>query len=404
MNYTNVISQCLFVSTKTWHFLKALWFVMIMKPILSPFIQVRGYWVISGHRGRDYQDNSACLHAYVSDHTEQEIIWITKSPTNYQSLKDQGYRVLKKNSIAARLAILQASRLIYSHGEDDLDSHLIYWLKLPGIKVYLNHCLNLTKTGQMAQKSVAQMSTKQVHAFQKKITRFDYLLASSEIERDYFMRSFLAQETQYLLGGGAHLDPFFKLRGKAPSRTILYFPTFRDDSQGQSDLEAMMSQIMSHSVLKQWLQENGYRFVICHHINTQINSNPKEVQPYFELRPSSDIMNLMQECELFISDYSGLIADYLILDKAFVAFPYDLEHYLTMRSFYTEYKEIAYGPIVYQLEDLVEIITNKSAFHIDSFKDQRQAKMELYFPHHEAIYSEKCYQQIMSLSPQQLNP
>lgn len=384
---------------KTWNYLKAVTFIIAIRPLISPWIRPKNHWVISGHRGRAYLDNAALLHSYIATETSQEIIWITKDSKTFQKLQDSHQKVLWKNSFSARCAILQARALIYSHGEDDLDSHLLYWLKLPGLRIYLNHSLNLIKTGQMAQKNVAQLSGRALEKFKSQVTRFDYILSSSEQERIFFKRSFLARDDQYLLGGGAHLDQFFRLKQENPPQhqNILYFPTFRDSAAGNLMLEDTLQALYENSELNQWLIDHGVTFTVCHHINTKIRFQPEPESP-FSFQPSSQIINLLKSCRLFISDYSGLIPDYLILEKPFVAFPFDLDDYLKIRNFYTDYKDIAYGPICQSIEALVESISTGEAFDLEKFAAIRESKMNLYFPHKEAIYSAKCYESIVELT------
>lgn len=398
-----------FVFSKSGQFLKAFIWQLIYFP-LQFILKPQTHWAISGHRGRVFQDNSACLFQYVSKMTDQNIYWITKNSADFENLKSQGLQVLSKNSFRARIVLSQAKVLIYSHGEDDLDSHFLYWNKLPGLRVYLNHCLNLTKTGQMAQKQVEGMSSSRLAKFKRNITRFDYILASSETEREYFKQSFIENDTAYVLGGGAHLDQFFKLKKDSQNKVaslpgkkshsdkmILYFPTFRDIENGKLQLAQILNDLVADVRLTQWLRENSYQFVLCHHINSQGIELDEAVKDVFQIRPPVDIIELMGECEVFISDYSGLIADYLILDKAFVAFPFDLDEYLTHRSFYSDYRGFTYGHEVNTLYALVELIISGEVFEQEQFDLHRKKITEQFFPLNTGGYSKQSFETINHL-------
>ncbi len=396
-----------FVISKAWHFLKALLWQLIYFP-LQIILKPQNHWAMSGHRGRVFQDNSACLFQYISEVTDQKVYWITKNSADFKMLKSRGFLVLNKNTFRARLILSQAQVLIYSHGEDDLDSHFLYWNKLSGLRVYLNHCLNLTKTGQMAQKQVETMSRSTLAQFKKKITRFDYILASSETERQYFKQSFIEDDASYVLGGGAHLDQFFKLKNESENKTenesgissdkmILYFPTFRDLENGRLQLSQILNDLVSDIHLTQWLRENSYQFILCHHINSQAIELDESVNDVFQIRPPSDIIELMGGCEVFISDYSGLIADYLVLNKAFVAFPFDLDEYLTHRSFYSDYRGFTYGHEVNTLSALIDLIITGKVFEQEQFGLHRNKLKEQFFPLDTADYSKRSFETISQL-------
>lgn len=47
-------------------------------------------WVISGHRGRIYEDNAGALHDYLCSHTSQPVIWVSGSAAVTASLEAAG--------------------------------------------------------------------------------------------------------------------------------------------------------------------------------------------------------------------------------------------------------------------------------------------------------------------------
>jgi CDP-glycerol glycerophosphotransferase (TagB/SpsB family) len=394
-----------FLFSKSWHFVKALLFEIFVFPLWLLWfygwqkgkLKEKTPWVISGHRGRAYLDNAASLHQYITSHTEQKIVWITKNAIDKKRLEKAGHKVMWKNSLAARWTLCNAPVHIYTHGEDDLDSHLLYWNKLPALRIYLNHSLNLVKTGQLAQKSVEQMDARTLEKFKKSITKFDYLLAVSERERKFFLQSFPVKEKQVCLGGGAHLDKFFAMQKPHDPRDILYFPTFRDLPLGKKQLSANIQDLVQNKKLLNWLRETKHSFSICFHINSSQVHLPEEVQDVIKIESPENILELMEKAKCFISDYSGLIADYLILDKPFVAFPFDMEEYTQFRRFYASYEELIYGPEVRSVRALVDLLISGNAFVMEKYYAHREWLHKEYFSHFTGGYSQRSYETIQRL-------
>ena len=63
--------------------------------------------------------------------------------------------------------------------------------------------------------------------------------------------------------------------------------------------------------------------------------------------------------DLLITDYSSIMIEYVALNKPVVFFTYDLDNYLSNeRGFYYDFKKTVPGTIVYNSQELVEVIKN----------------------------------------------
>jgi hypothetical protein len=76
----------------------------------------------------------------------------------------------------------------------------------------------------------------------------------------------------------------------------------------------------------------------------------------FQFIPVSRLKEGIYDCQAFISDYSGLLADFLSFDRPTIFFPFDREDYLRVRRLYVTYDDFAYGPLVETADDLVELL------------------------------------------------
>lgn len=353
-------------------------------------------WVIGGHGGRLRADNSAALHDHLLAQGGPDVVFITGNPEVLAQLRARGVAALRRNSFAARWAILKAPVLIYSHGEDDLDVGLLLLRGRLGLRVFLNHSMNYLKAGQHCRPEAASLRGIRRWLFEWLVQDFDALLASSPLEKRYFERSFPGRAEDILLGGGAHIDGYLRERDRPQTRTLVYFPTFRDDARGRRRLERTLRELVTHRSLGRWLQEHDYRLLIGSHVNTGELKIPLPAPMAW--MPTSEVKQRLLQCRLFISDYSGLIFDYLALDKPIALFPFDLDSYLRTRRLYSDYADIAYGPVVRSVEALAELIVSGRWEDRAPFADRRQRMFAEVFPESEPRYAQRSFDTIRDLA------
>ncbi len=358
-------------------------------------------WVISGHRGRIYEDNAGALHHYIRSQTSQPIIWISGSEAVTASLRAAGHPTLRRGTFAARWAIMCAPVLIYSHGEDDLDPALILLRGRTGLRIFLNHSQNHIKAGEYHTARYASLTGLQKRFYEWRVTDFDYLLASSERERANFALSYPHLADRILLGGGAHCDELLARCTDPPGRSLFYFPTFRDTPAGRTALDRVLRSLVKSERLRDWLLAEGLTL----HIGAHINSDDLGVmvEHPFEIVPVSRIKEGIYDCQAFISDYSGLLADFLSFDRPTIFFPFDREDYLRVRRLYVPYEEFAYGPLVETADDLVELLVSNRWRDPAPWAERRQFWRSEIFPTMEPVYAATTYRTIAALvSPRQV--
>jgi len=357
-------------------------------------------WVIGGHRGRLYDDNSAALHDYITSHADQEIIWITSNPIIFKKLSDQNHRVLQRNSLKARLAILKAPVLIYSHGEDDLDLLLMLWRNMLGTRIMLNHCMHHLKSSGVTLKPYISAHPIKKYFYRKFVfINFDYLLVSSEKERQKFSRTLPHYASKMVLGGGAHLDYFFANRHQPVNNRILYFPTHRESQLGKQMLDEVKLQIQSNRKLKEYLKREGLKFVFCTHINSS-SGGFEELDDCFEVKVDfDDIKEELTKCALLISDYSSLSLDYMVFGKPLVYFPFDLKDFTIRRNFHspTPFLEQQPGPVAFHLNELIHILTTNQWKDEATYANAKSFWNQELFPYRQPIYARKSYEKICEL-------
>lgn len=358
-------------------------------PIMLPFaLALRSNerpWVISGHRGRIYADNSAAVHAELR-RQGQNVIWISDSDEVTAMLRAQDDPVLQRNSLAARWAMLTAPVLIHSHGESDIDLFQILLRRCLGLRVHVNHCMNHVKAGDFHSPVYAELRGVRKWFYEWLVTDFDVLLASSESEKANFALAYPRNADRIRLGGGAHMDAFlrWKAEGKRTNE-IVYFPTFRDDAKGKAQLEDVIDRLRTSERLQTWLKDQDLRLNIGAHINTGGYSLQEQGRVGW-LKPS-DIVHAMSRAQAFISDYSGLIIDALLLDTPVMFFPFDLDDYLSSRWLFHPYDRLAFGPRVDDVEELIELLVSGRWRELEPWAEKRATFRDEVIPVLEPVYA-----------------
>ncbi len=294
-------------------------------------------WVIGGHRGRHHGDNSAAVEAEAR-RQGKTVIWVANGPL-IERLRAEGLTVVRRQSWGARLAISRASALIYSHGEDDLDLQLILLRGRTAPRIYLGHSLSLMKAGGVTEPALAR-AVAPVRAFRTwLVTRWDFVLCASEEERENFRLCYPMNPVGHGhsgLGGGAHLDEWQIGARSSPKKQIYWFPTFRESKSANELLATTLKEVVSSEGLKSWLVDRGYTFLIGTHINAK--SPIREISPPFEIASLSRLVSDVRSSELLISDYSGVLYDYLLLERPQILFAFDFDTYTKRRVLYGDYE------------------------------------------------------------------
>ncbi len=352
-------------------------------------------WVIGGHRGRIYEDNAGALHSYMVEQAKQPVIWIADSPVLLRELRAKGFVVLKRNSLAARIAILRAPVLIYSHGEDDLDLFLLFFRKALGMRVYLGHCLSYLKIGQYSHPGFNEWLwiKRKIHVFL--MTDFDLFPTSSPTEKKNLDGQFRFRTERILpYGGGAHIDRMLLLREKTPENLLTWFPTFRDKKDEQNNVYKTINDVLKSASLHEYLEKENLRLAVAGHINSNNMQGEISMHPRISIHSAKEILPLLGDSVCFISDYSGLVLDWLCFGRPLVLFPFDKETYLKSRCLCVSLEDIHYGPLVYTSEDFLKTICSGIWRDLAAYAERRKYWMNIIFPDLRPGYAMRCYETI----------
>lgn len=144
-----------------------------------------------------------------------------------------------------------------------------------------------------------------------------------------------------------------KLNIDFTKKIVLYAPTYRDyniNKYGEFYFESKLS----IEKFKSYLGENYLLVVRAHgHIASS------GIEGYIDATDYPDVEDLLRITDILVTDYSGIMFDYSLLEKPVICFAYDLDKYQMKRGLYVNYKEFVPFPICQTEEELYTVIRNQ---------------------------------------------
>jgi CDP-glycerol glycerophosphotransferase len=191
--------------------------------------------------------------------------------------------------------------------------------------------------------------------------RWNVLLAQNDYSRKIFRRAYAYRGPVWELG---YPRDDVLLSGDAAAvrarlgiadgiTVLLYAPTWRDDRPDHVD----------HLDVARFARElgEGYVILIRGHSRTLLPGEDVQADGVIDVTGFPDVSQLFLLADALITDYSSVMFDFTVTGKPLFFFTPDLEHYRRrLRGFYFDLLEIAPGPVVSQLEQLVDLVRRRT--------------------------------------------
>ena len=224
----------------------------------------------------------------------------------------------------------------------------------------------------------------------------NHILASSEHIRDNYAEAFMAPKEKVICIGCPQVDYFFRehdidawkreLYEKYPEmkgkKLVLYAPTFRGDEERDKKL-------LESFDFETFQKELGEDYFLMVRLHPQIQSAtvPDTVA---NMTDYPNVRKLLCMTDILIADYSSIAVEYSLLNRPIILYAFDKEWYLSEdRGFYFDYEKTAPGPIVENMQDLIDCIKNKqwdiakvekfAHLHNDYFDDKSAKRVVDYY-------------------------
>lgn len=224
----------------------------------------------------------------------------------------------------------------------------------------------------------------------------DHILASSENIRDNYAEAFMAPKEKVICIGCPQVDYFFRehdidawkaelcekypeMKGK---KLVLYAPTFRGDEERDKKL-------LDAFDFDAFQKELGEEYFLMVRLHPQIQS-AKVPDTVANMTDYPNVRKLLCMTDILIADYSSIAVEYSLLNRPIILYAFDKEWYLSEdRGFYFDYEKTAPGPIVENMQDLIDCIKNKqwdiekvekfAHLHNDYFDDRSARRVVDYY-------------------------
>lgn len=234
----------------------------------------------------------------------------------------------------------------------------------PGVKcIQLWHAAGAIKQFGLKDPSNQLRSERAIERFQHVYDRFDHVVVGSDKMAAIFMMSFGLSDARMLRTGIPRTDFYFEeaceavasreLQQSIPAigekKVILYAPTFRDD--GLNSAEVMLD-------IDRLYTEFADEYVLMLRLHPAIQGKFVNQYPDFVIDVSGypDIHRLLIVTDVLITDYSSIPFEFALLGRPMIFFAYDLEEYEVARGFWEDYERLVPGPVVKDIDDLVDVM------------------------------------------------
>ena len=349
--------------------------------------------VFGDRAGRRFADNSRYLFLYMSKNFKDfNCVWITKERSIYEYLNSKNLRCFYSNSLKGIYYSLRAKYHLFNFVEDDINRPITYFSN----SILLWH-------GVLPKKLSTPTKHRQKNFVNKNLIKF--LIYPNKLMAQNILDHFIDKKYELFISGlprnillNSHKkndnedyyrtdneNKFLEEIKKKNRKIIGYFPTWREDG-----LE-LFRDIKNFNQLKEFneiLKKNNLSILIKKHMNSEkrdshrfYNANIEKIYEYmkslsnFEFAEYDfDLNSILKCCDVLISDYSGVIFDYLLLDRPIIIYAPDYEEYLKKGFSMDPTKEnfCYFAKNFNQLQNLINNYSRNNKDFNDSHKKNRE--------------------------------
>jgi CDP-glycerol glycerophosphotransferase len=329
--------------------------VLFLFSMLTP--RRKNRWVF-GRKGM-FGGNSRYLLDYVrAHHPEIEAIWLAHSEAELAEARANGARAELAGSRRGWAAALTAEVGIVSLGLGDLNRNATGGMFV----VQLWHGLPLKKLGLDSPVSFvvwkgpfSKPAERLVRAFYRLIqSRYKLVTAPSEMVRLRYESAFGLRPGRVALTGEPKTDVILGPKDEGPcaywqaemkrvfaipedARIILYAPTWREEQ----DVSLVPDEDVLDDLERLLADTNAVLLLRGHHFSDSDKNGAAHIRGHISIMPPSqfpDVNYLLSAIDVMISDYSGIMIDFSLLDRPILFLAPDLDYYASTRGLYESYE------------------------------------------------------------------
>lgn len=337
-------------------------FQFFYRIVVGSFIKFIGLFVrldkkmilFTGQAGM-INDSALSIYNYIRENPEYKsfkLIWGVKKPKMYPD-----HNVVKIDTLKYFVTALKAKYWVATvnieRGLNFKKRKTVYLLTWHGIPI---------KTIGNAAKGRKDYN----------FSKINYFVVSSEYEVPIYVRDFKVKEKSIIRTGMPRNDDLYHKKSNEELRKIkknlgididkkiiLYAPTWRESNDYGKNYN-----IDIPVNFKKWEEEleDEYVLLLRAHPYTKDILDVEFNNFIIDASNYSNVNNLLQICDVLITDYSAIFFDALPLSIRILLFPYDLEEYKKNRGIYLNYNEVFKELICTDENDIIYKIKTEEAY------------------------------------------
>ena len=350
--------------------------------------------VFGDRAGIRYADNSRYLFLYLNKfHKEYECIWLTKEKKIYNYIKSQKYKCEISNSLKGIYYALRANYHLYNFVENDINKLITTFSK----SILLWHGVLPKKlktyTSKNNKKKLILKLTKKYFLHPNKIMSENILDHFPKKKYDLFLSNLprniiLNEKCNYKNYLRTDDENKFVYELKQKKMKIFgYFPTWRTNGL---ELFGDVINLNKFDELNNNLLKKNSIILIIKHMNSDVkdkhplyNQNIEKISSYLEslsnfkfVNYDFDLNSILEICDILISDYSGVIFDYLYLNKPIIIYAPDYEKFINDNGFVFDPIKNKFASVALDFDSLQKTI-NSCLEDYELFKNKFQKERNL---------------------------
>ncbi|MEG0180815.1 MAG: CDP-glycerol glycerophosphotransferase family protein [Romboutsia sp.] len=361
----------------------------------------RNIWLIGGHAGDIYNDNSKFFYEYMlREHNEIETYWIINKDSKVFD-RIPGKKIIR-GSVENYLYYYNSKAIIFSHSPSaDIAPYnfaipVLNIFHRKTVKVYLNH-------GTISFKKRKAMDSKFKDIIDELLRSYDVATASSRFEEDVMVSDWGMKSENVCIVGNARYDNL-PTDEEPKTRDILYTPTWRDwiksDDGKFTDTEYFkyIMDFLNDERLNNLLEEKDinikfYLHHLMHEFIDDISENITGKRIIF-LDKGITLADEIRKSSANITDYSSVAIDFLYMNRPIIFYQFDVEKYKQEIDSYIDLDTEMFGSIAYTKDEVVNKLMYIINSDFDILESQRNQR-DKFFKYNDNNNCDRIYESIL---------
>ena len=332
--------------------------------------------VFGDRAGKRFADNSRYLFLYMSkNYKEFNCIWITKEKKIFEYLNNKKLKCAYSNSFKGLYYTIRAKYHLFNFVEDDINKFSTYFSN----SILLWHGVlpkKLSIPKKHNKKSFINKNLDKYLIYPNKFMAINILDHFIDKKYDLFISGLprnISLNSKKINADDYRTDKeiaFVKKIKKIDKKILGYFPTWREDGiELFRDIKSLNELNQFNEILKM----HNFFILIKKHMNSEkkdahrfYNTKIEEIYDYMKSLSNFefvdyefDLNSVLNTCDILISDYSGVIFDYLLLDRPIIIYAPDYTEYFK-KGFNLDPTEGDFCYTAKTFNELSELISNFS--------------------------------------------